>query len=279
MATTELKSSIESLNNSEIKPILVQLLTEITKRDGIITNLENRVAQLEDRVNECEKYSSKDTIIFENLPIIKDGKVNLADQVCDFLYSHLSYRSHSSNFKACHYLAPWKHGKFPPPVIVKFIYFGEKMEIFGRKSWLAGIPNPINGKPIVLKERLPAHQKAIKEKAESEGLITSTFNCNVKVFTKTNEGHFRSIPVNSLKAVEDIKNKAVKKQRFSKSSESAIQKTPMMAPKRYDFKSLGKRLLESPSDEESGRILKSFCIAATPETTVDGNPLITDAIN
>ena len=59
MATTELKSSIESLKNSEIKPILAQLLTEITKRDGIITNLENRVAQLEDRMNECEKNSSK----------------------------------------------------------------------------------------------------------------------------------------------------------------------------------------------------------------------------
>ena len=278
MATTELKSSIESLKNSE-KPILAQLLTEITKRDGIITNLENRVAQLEDRMNECEKYSSKDTIIFENLPLKKDGKANLADQVCEFLYSHLSYKSQSSNFKACHYLAPWKHDKYPPPVIVKFIYFGEKMEIFGRKSWLAGIRNPINGKPIVLKERLPAHQKAIKEKAESEGLITTTYNCNVKVFTKTNEGHFRSIPINSLKAVEDIKDRAVKKQRYSKSTESAIQKTPMLAPKMYDFKSLGKRLLESPSDEESGRILKSFCIAATPTTTVDENPMITDAVN
>ena len=69
MATTELKSSIESLKNSEIKPILAQLLTEITKRDGNITNLENRVAQLEDRRKKCEKYSSKDTIIFENLPL------------------------------------------------------------------------------------------------------------------------------------------------------------------------------------------------------------------
>ena len=89
MDTTELKY-IESLKNTKMKPILAQLLTEITKRDGIITNLENRVAQLEDRMNECEKYSSKDTIIFENVPLKKDGKANLADQVCDFLYSHLS---------------------------------------------------------------------------------------------------------------------------------------------------------------------------------------------
>ena len=115
----------------------------------------------------------------------------------------------------------------------------------------------MNGKLIVLKERLP-----IREKAESKDLITTTYNCNVEVFTKTNEGHFRSIPLNSLRAVEGIKDRAVKK-RYSKSSESAIQKTTMLARKTYDLKSLGKRLLESPSDEESGRILKFFWIAAT----------------
>ena len=128
------------------------------------------------------------------------------------------------------------------------------MEIFGRTSWLAGKRNPINGKPIVLKERLPVHQKAIKEKAEREGLITTTYNCNVKVFTKTTEGHSRSIPINSLKAAGDIKDRAVKKQRYSNSSEGAIRKTLMLAPKMYDFKSLEKQLLESTSDEENGRI-------------------------
>ena len=52
----------------------------------------------------------------------------------------------------------------------------------------------------------------------------------------------------------------------------------MLAPKMYDFKSLRKQLLESPSDEESGRMLKHFCITATPTTTVDESPMITDAI-
>ena len=104
----------------------------------------------------------------------------MADQVYDFLYSHSSYESLSSNFKACHYLAPWKHDKYPPRVIVKFIYCEENMEIFCRKSWLGGIRNPINGELIVLKESLPVHQKAIKDKAESEGLITTAYNGNVK---------------------------------------------------------------------------------------------------
>ena len=279
MATTELKSSIESLKNSEIKPILAQLLTEITKRNGILTNLENRVAQLEDRMNECEKYSSKDTIIFENLPLKKDGKANLADQVCELLYSHLSYKSQSSNFKACHHLAPWKHDKYPPPVIVKFIYFGEKMEIFGRKSWLDGIRNPINGKPKVLKERLPAHQKAIKEKAESEGLITTTYNCNVKVLHQNKRRAFQEHSNKFVESSGRHKGQSCKEATLFKVNRECYTKNTHVTPKMYDFKSLGKRLLESPSDDESGRILKSFCIAATPTTTVDENPMITDAVN
>ena len=67
MATTELKSSIESLKNCQIKPILAQLLSEITKRDGIITNLENRVAQLEDRMSECEKYLQKTPLSLKSI--------------------------------------------------------------------------------------------------------------------------------------------------------------------------------------------------------------------
>ena len=53
----------------------------------------------------------------------------------------------------------------------------------------------------------------------------------------------------------------------------------MLAPRMYDFKSLAKRLLESPSYEESGRVLNTFCIGATPTTTVDENPMTTDAVN
>ena len=53
MATTELKASIESLKNNEIKPSLAQIMSEITKRYDIITKLENKVEQLEDRMNEC----------------------------------------------------------------------------------------------------------------------------------------------------------------------------------------------------------------------------------
>ena len=64
---------------------------------------------------------------------------------------------------------------------------------------------------------------SIKDKPENEGLITTTHNCNDKVFTKTNERHFRSTSLNSLRAVEDIMYRVVKKQRYSKSTVSAMQ--------------------------------------------------------
>ena len=48
----------------------------------------------------------------------------------------------------------------------------------------------------------------------------------------------------------------------------------MLAATMYDFKSLGKRVLESPSDEERMH-LKTF-LAATTTTTVDENPLISE---
>ena len=170
MATTELKSSIESLNNSEIKPILAQLLTEITKRGGSFSNLENRVAQLEDRMNECEKYSSKDTIIFENLPIKR-----MVRPIWPIRYAIFCIPIYHINRTAVtsRHATIYRPGNMTNtlPLIVKFIYLGEQMELFGRKSWLAGKRNPIIGKPIVLKKRLPARQKANKEKAESEGLI------------------------------------------------------------------------------------------------------------
>ena len=67
------------------------------------------------------------------------------------------------------------------------------MEIFGRKPWLDQTNNPSNGRGVLIKERVPRIEKDLKEHAESLGFITTTFNCNVKVFKKNTEGVFRSV--------------------------------------------------------------------------------------
>ena len=61
-----------------------------------------------------------------------------------------------------------------------------------------------------MKERLPRCQKEMIERAKREGLIASTYNCEVEIFTKTEDNQFRSVIDNSKKAV-DIKEKAIEK--------------------------------------------------------------------
>ena len=50
-------------------------------------------------------------------------------QVRNFLKNYLNYESHPSNFKTCHFLGKFEAEKKQPPVMLKFIKFGEKSEI------------------------------------------------------------------------------------------------------------------------------------------------------
>ena len=59
--------------------------TKLRIRDEKIIYLENKVADFESRVDECETYSSKKFLVMENLPITNDinGKVStLSLQIC-----------------------------------------------------------------------------------------------------------------------------------------------------------------------------------------------------
>ena len=132
MADFNVSETIDSIENSELKKLLLHLFTKLSARDERILALENRVAELEERVDECEKHSSKDCLIFENLPIKKtEGNVpTLEHQVCDFLFKYLNWETYPHNFKACHPLGSWKIGYPPPAIIVKFMYFNEKKTRF-----------------------------------------------------------------------------------------------------------------------------------------------------
>ena len=190
----------------------------------------------------------------------------------------MGYKTFPSRFKACHQLGPGSSNR-PAAVIVKFIFFDEKNETYGRKSWLANQKNPINGRKIFLRERLPPCQKEILDHALKENLITSTINCQIKVFRKDEEGKFKSVLVKSKKAVDDIKQVAVKKiprqQPITTNAsgktplpESSVQ-TPNAAIKRSekDYHTVLKRLRESPGDGVN--VLKSFCMDSSAVTSND----------
>ena len=258
-------SEIENLENEKLKQILQHLCSEITAKDHQIKTLQNKVPDLELRVTAGEKYSSKDCLILENMPV-KDPMLPLSHQVCDFLKYFLNFDTDPCNFKACHYLGKSQSQLFPPAIIVKFVYFHEKAEILGRKSWLAGKSNSLNGKGIYIKERLPRVQKEIQAHADSLGLITTTYNCDVKVFKKDDNGFFKTVTVNSIKAVDDIQKCAIL--RMKRKQKNPADDKPPKTP-HQSSSSNPKRVRESPGDfgaeEKSLRLTE-----ASPKTNTSG---------
>ena len=75
---------------------------------------------------------------------------------------------------------------------------------------LANFRNPLNGKPIYMKEHLPQHYLAIQKRANELDLVTTTYNCRVKLFLKAENGRLTQ-PVDSVNAVEDLESRAIKK--------------------------------------------------------------------
>ena len=54
-------------------------------------------------------------------------------------------------------------------------------------------------------------KKKEKDYADEQGLVTTTNNCDVKLFYKKDDGRFRSVVFNSVRAVQDFKPKGVHK--------------------------------------------------------------------
>ena len=117
----DLADEIKSIGDSKIASILLKLHALLLE-DYQITDLQNKVTDLERRVTEQEIYSSKDSIIIENLPT-KNGIVLLiSEQVSFFFERFLGSKTFPGRIKAGHYLVTRNKTK-PAPVIVKFIYF------------------------------------------------------------------------------------------------------------------------------------------------------------
>ena len=155
MSISDIQSAIDALENAELRQILTNLLTNLTTKDDQIKALENKFAELEACVDDCEIYSSKDCIIMENIPIKnpENGNVSpLSHQVCDFLKYYLNYDTNPGNFKACHPLGSWKNEKFAPAVIVKFIYLMRKTKSMDESLGCRGLPILSMGNQFILKK-------------------------------------------------------------------------------------------------------------------------------
>ena len=131
---------------------------------------------------------------------------------------------------------------------------------------MSQVKNPINGRPSFIKERLPKAQKEIKDYADEQGLITTTNNCDVKLFYKKDDGRFRSVVVNSVRAVQDHKTKAVHKvinnsknvcerglAEFTEIDVNDVMSTLS------NVNALLKRFQNLPDEKEGMELIKKFC--------------------
>ena len=209
MANFNIEQALSEVKDSSTKQLIEFLLSENNKKSQEIITLKNELCALEQRITLQERYSSKDYLIFENVPL--DGKEFLPTFITRFLSEYMNFLTNPENFKPCHVLGRGQKNT-PPAIIVKFAYFQEKNEIYSRKKMLWGVTNKINGRQRFIKERLPPKDKELQVYANDRNLVTRTENCQVQLLIENN-GIRKSIDVNSAKTIDDNMAIAVQKNR------------------------------------------------------------------
>ena len=116
---------IQRINASEnvhesIKAVIQHLYNENIQKDSKIKQLESYMLQMTIKVNELERYESKDCLIFHNLPVGLHGS-SISDTVA-FIRDVLQVHIVEEDLKACHPLGRASNGR-SPSIIAKFICF------------------------------------------------------------------------------------------------------------------------------------------------------------
>ena len=171
--------------------------------------LQSSVQQLSFKPNELERYNSKDSVIFDNLPLGITG--TLIRDVSYFCSKVLNMSVTEDNIKACHPLYPVKDFNRPPPTIAKFIRFDKKNSPWNRKPLLRNFVSPCNNKPVYIIERLSKHASGLEIEAELRDMIVSTWNSTPFVKIKDIGGKFESVKVDTMEELEGLSNTAVSK--------------------------------------------------------------------
>ena len=111
MAGLSVTENIDSIENCELKNLLLHLFTKLSAKDEKKLAFESRVVYPEKRADEWEKYSSKGCLIFQNLQIQKpEGNVptpTLERKVLCLFSQYLNWENYPHNFKVCHPLGSW----------------------------------------------------------------------------------------------------------------------------------------------------------------------------
>ena len=168
------------LSDSEMKQLILklsgkteQLQTKVTRQESQIVSLTNELTDFKERVLAQETYTSKDRIIFYNFPIDATSD-DLDIDMCRAIKHHFNYELSPGDLKACHPLRKPQNTGLSVRMIIKFIYFQDKNEIYARRKMLAGFQ--FKGKNLFITERLPAAVLEVKKACEEENLFTTSFS-------------------------------------------------------------------------------------------------------
>ena len=83
----------------KLKGLLQRLIENVNAKDDINVGLQNWVHFLENKVNEMERYRSKDCVVLQNLPL-RSGNFN--QDVLAFFNKIMGLEVNSYDLKACH---------------------------------------------------------------------------------------------------------------------------------------------------------------------------------
>ena len=152
-----------------------------------------------------ERYSSKDCVILQNLPL-RSG--NLTQDVLAFFDEVMGVEVNSYNLKAYHPLGRVSQNqKFV--VIMKFVYFDiKKNRIYSRKKLLKNFLHPVNKQPVYITERLTQRDSELLDCSHGLGMYTITYNWAPQVFVSKADGGFQRHNLVDIKDADQIfKNK------------------------------------------------------------------------
>ena len=149
---------VETIKDESTKHVVSTIISELKKTQNEVSmqfkKIEDFCSELEMRVREQERYTSKDSIIVDNPPF--DPNVDddaLLELIVFFIKTFLRYELEPSKIKGCHILPGCVEEKgLMASVIVKFLYFPDKNQIYASRRYLKGQKNEINQKNIFVRE-------------------------------------------------------------------------------------------------------------------------------
>ena len=114
----------------------------------------------------------------------------LISNTINFFKTLLNIELEGASFKACH-LLPRKiqlPNGLMPAVIVKLVYFEEKIQVYSQRKLLKEKKNTLNGKNIYINVRIPPIESMLKSWTDHGNYLTTARNCTVSVLCDDGKG-------------------------------------------------------------------------------------------